>query len=257
MSNSYIPDTWFITALVIGGIVIAALLVALLIQSNSHRNTVSKLMHALDMARDAAADAINARDHARRVFEQWDKHVKQRDEAEFTRRLTIDDIMAGERMEALQEVERYVKGYVDEYELEADGASYKPTEQERQLLLDSFHGILADSYFLQLFGAWQAKCVWFYDGADLIRLERHRQKVKEGYTAVHDNGHLCTDFIAAAMAYLQHARGGPGPQMLWPWANGYKPGTTARDLVKAGALIAAGLDRMQTRIPATHEPEHA
>lgn len=85
---------------------------------------------------------------------------------------------------------------------------------------------------------------------DAITAERERQITEEGYDAAHDrmHGH---QLMAAAMCYLTVASH-PHPSDLtrapigWPWAERYwKPGGgCTRNLVKAGALIAAALDSM-------------
>lgn len=95
---------------------------------------------------------------------------------------------------------------------------------------------------------------------DLIAAERERQVTEEGYAADHDAGHE-RDLVQAAKCYAEEARfhiaypdRSPGPvpvdtdteMRLWPWADQYwKPtGDPVRDLVKAGALIAAAIDSL-------------
>lgn len=99
-------------------------------------------------------------------------------------------------------------------------------------------------------------------GTDLIAAERERQVTEEGYTVEHDAGHA-SDLIQAAGCYAAEADGQvrgfaasePGVVPLsdsdlglsnWPWAARYwKPtGDPVRDLVKAGALIAAAIDSL-------------
>lgn len=76
---------------------------------------------------------------------------------------------------------------------------------------------------------------------DLIATERHRQKTKEGYDPAHDDQHVDGEIGEAAAAYLH------GDGSWWPWdTNGFKPwGGRTRNLVVAGALIAAEIDRIQ------------
>lgn len=80
------------------------------------------------------------------------------------------------------------------------------------------------------------------DGAGLIAAERKRQITDEGYTAETDKKHPVRKFVQGAGAYLGLAR--------WPWASAgfkYADGDgyyVKRNLVKAGALIAAAIDRM-------------
>lgn len=90
-------------------------------------------------------------------------------------------------------------------------------------------------------------------GADLIRLERLRQQAAEGFSIERD-ARLYPDgeLVLAAWAYLtEHpAFGGDGcgddPPEAWPWdASWWKPtADPVANLVKAGALIAAELDRL-------------
>lgn len=99
-------------------------------------------------------------------------------------------------------------------------------------------------------------------GAGLIAAERRRQVDVEGYDAEHDRGGA-TDLALAAYGYSSHAaatllagftpeeslaagRAAGGVPDGWPWDwDAWKPtGDPRRDLVKAGALIAAALDAL-------------
>lgn len=98
-------------------------------------------------------------------------------------------------------------------------------------------------------------------GIELIAEERKRQIEKEGYSALHDSNHKVSEFVRAALAYTNAATtdadGDADPVLLlhikrykglncWPWGMAtFKPTTAKRDLVKAGALIAAAIDRLQ------------
>lgn len=84
-------------------------------------------------------------------------------------------------------------------------------------------------------------------GAELIVAERKRQVEVEGWTPEHDAKHTCDDLIVAAEAYLESARGRQGAgHMLWPWSSRFwKPKNRKADLIRAGALIAAEIDRLQ------------
>lgn len=85
------------------------------------------------------------------------------------------------------------------------------------------------------------------NGAALIAAERQRQVDAEGWTPEHDDEHTSGEMRLAASAYLitspapEHAPG------YWPWERSWwKPsGDPVRDLVKAGALIAAEIDRIE------------
>jgi hypothetical protein len=76
-------------------------------------------------------------------------------------------------------------------------------------------------------------------GAERISFERMRQVTGEGYSDSHDDEHDEGSITGAALAYLT------GDESRWPWRNEWKPsGDRVRDLTKAGALIAAEIDRL-------------
>lgn len=108
------------------------------------------------------------------------------------------------------------------------------------------------------------------DGAGRIAAERKRQIEAEGWTGEHDDGHPPGDFALAAICYAapQHVyvRRDCAQTIMfddpWPWLPEwdkrpeYEDGNTQPDpatfdpekrldlLVKAGALIAAEIDRL-------------
>ena len=90
-------------------------------------------------------------------------------------------------------------------------------------------------------------------GTELISEERTRQVEEEGYTAEHDAEHPTDDLVKAAIVYAWnydepphsvHANRAPS---MWPWEeSSWKPeDDPVRNLVKAGALIAAAIDRLK------------
>lgn len=93
-------------------------------------------------------------------------------------------------------------------------------------------------------------------GADLIAAERQRQIDREGWTAEHDDQWEDGELRKAARVYLQwvgatyinrvDSEGRRAVPPGWPWdREWWKPSEDVRaDLVKAGALIAAELDRL-------------
>ena len=86
------------------------------------------------------------------------------------------------------------------------------------------------------------------DGAGLIASERQRQLDAEGWTPEHDDGHELGELIQAAIRYADNASPYDyGNRSSWPFeASWWKPSDDpVRDLVKAGALIAAEIDRLQ------------
>lgn len=85
-----------------------------------------------------------------------------------------------------------------------------------------------------------------------ILAERLRQIEAEGWTPEHDDQHASSQIALAAAAYiLNTADYSDGPQIrfmgadLWPWSDDWwKPTDPRRDLVKAGALIIAEIERI-------------
>lgn len=103
-------------------------------------------------------------------------------------------------------------------------------------------------------------------GSDLISLERNRQINEEGYNKDHDKFCVNHELVMAAICYAMPAELRPGNDldslkvMGWPWGiEDWKPGRYSspethsykqeriRELVKAGALIAAEIDRLKIR----------
>lgn len=94
-------------------------------------------------------------------------------------------------------------------------------------------------------------------GVALIAAERKRQVEAEGYTPEHDDEHVRGDLAVAAACYATQANQGlyeSGEKArecmlrFWPWdAKWWKPtpGDRVRELVKAGALIVAEIERLQ------------
>lgn len=95
-------------------------------------------------------------------------------------------------------------------------------------------------------------------GAELIAAERIRQVYIEQFCDEHDDLHGCGELVMAAICYLKpdvcgvtvHQKPGSWVSRripsLWPWeADFWKPKGRISDLVRAGALIAAEIDRLQ------------
>lgn len=87
-------------------------------------------------------------------------------------------------------------------------------------------------------------------GAELITEERQRQIEVENWTSEHDDKHTGNQLEAAAESYLVFGnlfRYQTEPPKVWPWnPSWWKPSNNKiRNLVKAGALIAAEIDRLQ------------
>ena len=101
------------------------------------------------------------------------------------------------------------------------------------------------------------------NGVGLIAWERLRQQTAEGWTPEHDDiEHQAGELASAAVAYAlapgsaqrMEPNGDPRVPDAWPWdPEWWKPKWTPaasrdgriRELVKAGALIAAEIDRLQ------------
>ncbi|MGJ8515286.1 hypothetical protein [Carnimonas bestiolae] len=90
-------------------------------------------------------------------------------------------------------------------------------------------------------------------GIEAIAAERERQIVVRGYDAEHDMNVSAFDLISASYCYIHAARRtsvGYAPPvyspLAWPWdEHHWKPGQDPRrNLEKAGALIAAAIDRL-------------
>lgn len=93
-------------------------------------------------------------------------------------------------------------------------------------------------------------------GIKLIAKERKRQIEVEGWSLRHDATHDKGELLQAAMCYARpeskrkYKKQFNGPAWLsgWPWPSGFwkpTPNDRIRELVKAGALIAAEIDRLQ------------
>jgi len=80
-------------------------------------------------------------------------------------------------------------------------------------------------------------------GAQRISGERKRQIEREGWSAEHDDEHKNGELRDAAACYLTLATD------RWPWSLAdWKPSDAPiRNLVKAGALIAAEIDRLERK----------
>ena len=105
-------------------------------------------------------------------------------------------------------------------------------------------------------------------GAQLIAAERQRQIEFEGWTPEHDDDYKSGQLSMAAACYAFHTSAGISTESgavewsrediygirevqrivrtAWPWhRQWWKPDTRIRNLVKAGALIAAEIDRLK------------
>lgn len=76
--------------------------------------------------------------------------------------------------------------------------------------------------------------------------ERQRQKAVEGWTSEHDDAYQNSELADAAACYAINAHNqGLSTPAHWPWApDWWKQSGPRRDLVKAGALILAEIERI-------------
>jgi hypothetical protein len=81
------------------------------------------------------------------------------------------------------------------------------------------------------------------DGVALIAAERELQR--QIWSDEHDDGHTDHEIVMAAVSYAMFH--GVGVPQHWPWQDDHwRPtGSDVKDLAKAGALIAAEIDRLQ------------
>ena len=92
---------------------------------------------------------------------------------------------------------------------------------------------------------------------ELIAAERARQIAVEGWTPAHDDEYLADDLALAGAIYALPADlrpEVPGEQVpdYWPWDPKWwkpTPNDRVRELVKAGALIVAEIERLQRATP--------
>ena len=91
-------------------------------------------------------------------------------------------------------------------------------------------------------------------GVELIADERKRQIEELGYSIEHDSKHLTSEFALNACSYIESAMikayGGKTLTVEelkngWLWdKEAFKPKTPLKDLIRAGALIAAAIDNL-------------
>ncbi len=84
------------------------------------------------------------------------------------------------------------------------------------------------------------------DGVYLIAAERHRQLTEEGFTFEHDDVTNNDEQLASAAAFYATPERYGQMTVFWPWGNPHKKRqhTRLRQLVVAGALLAAEIDRI-------------
>lgn len=87
-------------------------------------------------------------------------------------------------------------------------------------------------------------------GIEAIAAERQRQMNVEGWTPEHDDVHNIGQMARAAACYALEGLRTPidAQQILWPWYDDWwEPKSRRENLVRAGALIVAEIDRLDRR----------
>lgn len=96
-------------------------------------------------------------------------------------------------------------------------------------------------------------------GAELIAAERQRQIEKKGHTVEQDDRYEDGELLHGAESYIEASKWHGEADFKrydlddspWPWDQGFNPGEPVDAilcLTKAGAMLAAEIDRLQ-RIP--------
>ncbi|MDB5584836.1 MAG: hypothetical protein JWR80_10012 [Bradyrhizobium sp.] len=81
------------------------------------------------------------------------------------------------------------------------------------------------------------------DAAYEVLAERERQFSREGWTPGHDDSHDQCEMAHAAASYAL------GNTLYWPWdMKWWKPADPRRNLIRAGALIIAEIERIDRRV---------
>lgn len=124
------------------------------------------------------------------------------------------------------------------------------------------HGIVKDGKYIEI----KFKLIPMKTGAELIAEERARQIEQEGHSIVNDlENYIDGELILASKSYAEYAKqtlefkrkniGEPTRALFikeWPFGiQFWKPDdeNPIKDLVKAGALIAAEIDRAMAEFP--------
>lgn len=85
-----------------------------------------------------------------------------------------------------------------------------------------------------------------------IEEERQRQVAIERQSPVDDDRYTNGELCRAAATYALTAAGTNAPEGMWPWGpHSFKPKTRHADLVRAGALIVAELERLDRAAPSS------
>lgn len=83
---------------------------------------------------------------------------------------------------------------------------------------------------------------------DLIHAERNRQIHDKGWTPEHDDEHTDGELACAAAAFALSSTCRNFDEEIitaWPWGEPMQSGSPERDLIRAGALIVAEIERIE------------
>lgn len=130
---------------------------------------------------------------------------------------------------------------------------YIPESQEPELMYKVYDGVFDNLGKISLAMSFLQNSGIPQDGLSIITKERKRQIEEEGWSLEYDEQYTREQLATAAACYAT-----PGPfrmfdprrdniPLLWPWlSNWWKPSENDRikELAKAGALIAAEIDRL-------------
>ncbi len=119
-------------------------------------------------------------------------------------------------------------------------------------MLRDDYGLREKGVGLADFVDWQANLIAELESrtvtaaAAAVLAERKRQVTAEGWTAERDDGYQNSELADAAACYAIHAHNqGFSTPAHWPWSQDWwKQTSPRRDLVKAGALILAEIERL-------------
>ncbi|WP_232446719.1 hypothetical protein [Burkholderia ubonensis] len=149
----------------------------------------------------------------------------------YTTLIGDDQADADESLNAIERVERaaqVLRLEVELYRGQAD-AQEGPTDEQRVEMTDAARDVLA---------------------------ERRRHVEQEGWTPAQDDKYRDHELSCAAGCYAMYTLAYPAgdPPPAWPWAaEWWKPTTHRRNLVKAGGLILAAIERLDRATAAAGE----
>lgn len=158
-------------------------------------------------------------------------------------------------------VQAAIDDYLEGYELRLDEGCHPTTEFERFLLVDAIAGLMEDDDFINALNPHGTAAPAAGDAqtnaARDVLAERQRQISDEGWERERDDTYKHGELAAAAASYAQCAglqgEGATTENAFktpfvenWPWSEPWwKPSSEPRrNLVKAGALILAEIERL-------------